>query len=203
MTDTGSDTRRSRLRDALIEHAVSLVAEEGLGALQARRLAQLAGCSVGAIYNVFPDLDDLILRANVTTLRQLGEQSRQALTVLPSGAKRGEKMLALAMGYLAFAQVRETAWRAVFEYRPAQRKPYPDWYLAVQAEAFAPVERLFTPDPGPAERRLARMIWAAVHGIVSAGMDRRIGTRAAGEVRAEIEAQLRLLVEALDAGLRR
>lgn len=203
MTDTGPDTRRSRLRDALIDHAVALVGEEGLAALQARRLAQMAGCSVGAIYNVFPDLDDLILRANAATLRALGEQSRHALAVLPSGAKRAEKMLALALGYLDFAHRRETSWRAVFEYRPVQRKPYPDWYLAVQAEAFAPVERLFTSEPGLAERRLARMIWAAVHGIVSAGMDRRLGERPGQEARTEIEAQLRLLVAALDAGLAR
>ena len=201
MSDTGSDNRRTRLREALIQHATDLVGQEGLGALQARRLAQMAGCSVGAIYNVFPDLDDLILRANATTLRQMGEQSRHALAVLPSGARRGEKMMALALAYLAFAYERETAWRAVFEYRPVQRKPYPDWYMAVQAEAFAPVERLFTAEPGPAERRLARTIWAAVHGVVSAGMDRRLGERPAEESRAEIAAQLRILVHALEAGL--
>ena len=70
-----AEDRRARLRESLVDHAQRLLCTEGLGAMQARRVAQLAGCSVGAIYNVFPDLDELILRAKPSMRRATASAS--------------------------------------------------------------------------------------------------------------------------------
>ncbi len=45
------------LREALVSAAERTVAAQGLSGLRARDLAREAGCAVGAIYTVFPDLD--------------------------------------------------------------------------------------------------------------------------------------------------
>src|SRR5205807_6333276 len=63
--------RRRKLRDALIEAAECTVGAEGLRGMKARDLALAVGCAVGAIYNVFADLDDLIFAVNAVTLEQL------------------------------------------------------------------------------------------------------------------------------------
>ena len=60
--------RRQSLRDGLIAAAEQAIAAEGLAGLRARDLARQVGCALGAIYNVFADLDDLIIAANARTL---------------------------------------------------------------------------------------------------------------------------------------
>ena len=61
------DERRGRLREALIEAAMAAIRAQGLASLKARDLARSAGCALGAIYNVFPDLDALISEAIAST----------------------------------------------------------------------------------------------------------------------------------------
>ena len=50
--------RRKALREDLINIAEATIAREGLSGLKARDLATEAGCALGAIYNVFGDLND-------------------------------------------------------------------------------------------------------------------------------------------------
>src|SRR5258708_32211351 len=108
--------RRRLLRESLSDQASLLVASEGLGALQARRLALLAGCSVGAIYNVFPDLDDLILEANSRTLRQIAEHEAQALAALPETPTPAQRFGAPALASVNFPPSHEKALPPCFKY---------------------------------------------------------------------------------------
>lgn len=196
-----ADDRRARLRESLIDHAYRLLTTEGLGSMQARRLAQLAGCSVGAIYNVFPDLDEVILRANARTLAAMKEHERAALAALPPQTSRADRATALALAYVDFAFREETAWRSLFDYRLTYQKPYPDWYHACQAEALSVLDEALPRAASSEERaaidRIARTVWAAVHGVVATGLDGRLGDRS----RPEIEAQVRLLMSAMARGL--
>src|SRR2546426_7778364 len=61
--------RRQELRGALIEAAERAIGKGGLEALRARDLAEEVGCALGAIYNVFPNLDALVFEVNARTLR--------------------------------------------------------------------------------------------------------------------------------------
>src|SRR5918911_5527284 len=63
--------RRRRLRDTLIIAAEDVIRKQGLSGLRARELAKIAGCAVGAIYNVFPDMDGLVLAINAGTLDRI------------------------------------------------------------------------------------------------------------------------------------
>src|SRR5918911_2138437 len=63
--------RRRRLRDTLMAAAEGMIRRQGLSGLRARELAKAAGCAVGAIYNVFPDLDGLVLAVNAGTLDRI------------------------------------------------------------------------------------------------------------------------------------
>src|ERR1044072_320783 len=71
VSEPKSVARRRKLRDALIAAAERTIAAEGLRGMRARDLALKGGCAVGAIYNVFDDLDDLIFAVNALTLEQL------------------------------------------------------------------------------------------------------------------------------------
>ena len=56
--------------DAIVA-AKSIAEAEGLPGLTARRIAKKIGCSVGTLYNVFDNLDTLILHLNGKTFDAL------------------------------------------------------------------------------------------------------------------------------------
>lgn len=197
--------RRLALHDALVRAAESGIAEHGLASLRARDLAGEVGCALGAIYNVFPNLDALILEVNRRTLADLERFIVAESGGAPSAAAvagHGRHVLAeLASRYLAFAERHPLRWRAVFEHRLPADMAVPDWYLGEQARLFGYVEltlRDIQPGLSQAESALlARTVFSAVHGIVSLGLDEKLG---AVPITA-LQAQLRAMLTAFSDGL--
>jgi len=198
------EQRRLELRQRLLAAAELKVAREGLQALRARDLATEVGCSVGQIYNLYPDMDALILAVNARTLEELGEKVGAARRS-PTPATPEEAfadLLAQAQAYLQFAFDNRSRWQAVFQHRLAGSSQ-PDWYLELKERLFThitvPLERLL-PSMNQQERaRLGRTIFAAVHGIVSLGVEELL----APQTRDELSGQLEVVVSALVRGLQR
>ena len=198
--------RRVALKDALIVAAERAVAARGLAGLKARELAAEAGCAIGAIYNVFDDLDDLILAVNGRTLVALeqvlagaAEEKSGPASDADSAAKR---LVAMALAYLNFAAENKERWRALFDHRLPAGKNTPDWYLADQVKLFAYVERplrTLKPTLKPAEGAvLARSLFSAVHGLVTLGLEEKLGVVPVPTLRKQVT----LVVSAVGKGLR-
>jgi AcrR family transcriptional regulator len=201
--------RRQQLGDALIRAAERAIGERGLSGLKARDLAQEVGCAVGAIYNVFADLDELVLRANLRTLAKFEAviEASPAASKRSGGAGRAEAAIAdlirLAEVYLQFASEHRLAWRALFEHRMAGGRPPPDWYMKEQVRLFRYIEeplRALQPDLGEEGRSLlARSLFSAVHGIVSLGLDEKLLALPIGVLREQVETVVRALGRGLAA----
>jgi AcrR family transcriptional regulator len=198
--------RKQNLKMALIAAAERAVAAHGLAGLKARNLAAEAGCAVGAIYNVVADLDDLALAVNSRTHAALEEVLTAATGVDPAkpaaGAERAMgRLIHLAVAYLDFAAANTLRWRALFEHRLPAGKPMPDWYLGEQIRLFGYIEQpLRDVQPGlPPEQRamLARSLFSAVHGIVTLGLEEKLGALSLEELRN----QTTLIVSAIVTGL--
>jgi AcrR family transcriptional regulator len=194
--------RRRKLRDALIHAAERTIEKEGLGGMRARELAQKVGCAVGAIYNVFTDLDDLIFAVNARTLEHLEK------TLTLAGEKGGDAQAGavkalthLALAYTDYAAANRRRWRALFDHRLAEDKEVPTWYQANLARLFVYVEeplRSLAPDMEPQERtQLARSLFSAVHGIVLIGLEEKLQTIPLSTVREQVT----FIVEAFARGL--
>jgi len=166
--------RHESLRQALIDHATKHIETNGLQDLRARTLAESAGCSVGAIYNIFEDLDALILTVNANTLEKIGAKMA---AIPPSTPSRQFQDLAAA--YLDFALANRPLWDALFTFRLPNSVLAPDWFMALRSAAFSHIEApllQLRPDLPPAELPLlARGLFAAVHGIVALGLDQKTG----------------------------
>jgi AcrR family transcriptional regulator len=197
-TDMTQAPYRTKMRDSMVTIASRIVAEEGLGALQARRISQEAGCAVGTLYNVFGGLDFLIIEANARTLDALGE----TLAAADRAAAKGEtadRLLALALAYLDFATKHSKAWRAVFEHHMSPGSDVPDWYRVRQGGLFGLVETILQPVIADAPERssAARALFSAVHGIVTIALDRKL----AEFDYAEAARQVRFVVRSVAMGL--
>jgi AcrR family transcriptional regulator len=195
--------RRRKLRDALIHAAERTIEKEGLRGMKARELAYQVGCAVGAIYNVFTDLDDLIFAVNALTLEQLektltvaGEKS----TDPQAGAIRTLTHLALA--YTDYAAANRRRWRALFDHRLAEDKEVPAWYQAQLARLFVYIEEpLRSLAPGmelPQRILLARSLFSAVHGVVLIGLEEKLQSIPLATVRE----QVMFMAEAFAKGLK-
>lgn len=197
------ERRRATQRDALTGAAERIIAEKGLASLRARDLAGEVGCAVGAIYNLFPDLDALVLEVNRRTLERL--QAALAGNDEPSAGGGPDGAIAeivrLGTAYLDFAQSHPNRWRALFGHAMAGGRALPDWYAEATGRVFRLVEEplgALRPDLSePARARLARTLFSAAHGMVDLGLDEKLAALPTAELRAE----LAFVLEATARGL--
>jgi AcrR family transcriptional regulator len=195
-------TYRDEMRTKMLGIAKRVVADEGLGALQARRVADEAGCAVGTIYNVFKNLDNLIIETNSATLTDLGASLvsvAQKGAALSGPTAVAERLQALGLAYLDFAIARNASWRAVFDHHMAPGNPVPDWYRQKQAQLFALVEQALGDVIADEQHRsrAARALFSAVHGVVMLSLAGTLGPTD----RAEAEAQVLFIVRAVAEGV--
>jgi AcrR family transcriptional regulator len=196
--------RRDALRQALIDAAERRIAADGLAALRARDLAADAGCALGAIYLVFPDLGALAGAVRERTLARLEAEAAKAASPAGSGGPHAraaavEALQALAALYLRFARDNGNLWRALFDLRAAQGEED----ARALASIFASIEsqlRVLAPEAPDGQRRLyAHALFAAVHGVVALGLDEERWGLSGEELAWQIEA----IVAAAAMGFRR
>ena len=189
---------RDRLREKILVLADGILETEGLDALQARRIAKEADCSVGTVYNIFGDIDGLIVAANSRTLGAMRRSLSKALDDA-GGLPVKDRLMALAVAYMRFALENQSLWEAVFKHRRASGAEVPPSYLEDQGRLLALIESV-TGDiiKAPGQRaKSARALFGAVHGIVALALDNRLG----GQLLAEIEEQVRFIVDIVARGL--
>jgi AcrR family transcriptional regulator len=196
MTDA-TKTRRTALREALIAIAERRIAADGLAGLKARDLAAEAGCALGAIYTVFPDMTALTLEVNARTFADLGQDVAEAL--VHAAPDPAAQMVTMGLAYHRFAATNRHRWRALFDLPlPAGAKP-PEWYLADMDRLFAyiaePVAVVF-PAMLPADRALfTRALFSSVHGIVWLALD----AASAGAPKPETDRMITMLLQHVSA----
>jgi AcrR family transcriptional regulator len=167
------DQKKNRRRHLILEVARALISSKGLRSLKIRDIADAADCSVGSVYNEFGDFDGVILTVNRETVQALDRQ----LSAVPDRDPI-EQLYGLADAYLGFATEHPNLLRALFEHRMENDRPFPEDLLQMVLKTFAlmhePMVRLL-PDRDPVEvALLARMMFSAVHGIISLGLEERL-----------------------------
>ena len=167
------EARRAVLRDTLIAHAETRITADGSKNLRTRDLAKDAGCALGAIYNVFGDLNDLVLAVNARTFHRLGAAVAETLAQAPQNAT--QQLIVMSHAYHRFAAENFNAWRALFDIERPAGEAAPDWYLAEIGQLFAyidaPLSVLFPDHDAQKRALLTKALFSSVHGIVLLGLD--------------------------------
>ncbi|WP_415922181.1 TetR/AcrR family transcriptional regulator [Tateyamaria sp. SN6-1] len=186
--------RRNALRTTLIDLAEAEIEANGIGAIKARPLAQAAGCSVGAIYNVFGDLDDIVIAVNGRTFRKLGQFVADALAGKGS-LPPTERLVTMSYAYLDYAAAHPRLWRALFDVQMSTDMDVPDWYMEELGRLFSyidgPVEECFPEMDSTEVSLMTRALFSSVHGIVLLGLENRISGVPRDQIRNMIALMLR------------
>jgi AcrR family transcriptional regulator len=176
-TSKTADKRQAQL-EALIEAAEKRICDHGLASLKARDLAADIGVALGGLYNIVADMDALLLLVSSKTLARLGQAASDATGHLPTAthAEALDRLVAVAHTYLKFARENLPLWRMIFELR--MNSPLPDWAAQDQLRLFRhiaePLHVILPHLDTIALTVRARTLFAAVHGIISIGLEERL-----------------------------
>jgi AcrR family transcriptional regulator len=155
------------LRELILEASTELIKETGYTGLSAREIARRINYSPGTLYNVFENLDDLVL----TIEGRLLDRLLAALSESVANADPRERVHLLAARYLKFTHENPRLWNLLFEHHLPSGREVPGWYQQKLESLLGEVERALAPlmagmDPQTI-RRSARVLWSGVHGITS------------------------------------
>lgn len=163
------------LREKLIAVGEALVVEGGPDALTARALATHIGYSVGHIYNLVADMDDLALLINTRTLDRLYQNLCEAAEDAPKGPA---KLHALAQTYLKFCAHNAKLWSLVMAPRSALGKAMPEEYAARIAAlpqlVGGEIKSLLPKRPLEQLKRDVATLWAALQGLSTLDLGGRL-----------------------------
>ena len=124
---------RDELKALALRAAGDIVAESGAAALSMREVARRIGYTVGALYLVFTNLDDLIVHLNEQTIIEL-RASLERIRGRPNQPAQNLRLLVAA--YLGFALLHTARWRLVFEHRLPDGQKAPWTYAGHTAAIF-------------------------------------------------------------------
>jgi AcrR family transcriptional regulator len=167
------EQKKTKRRSLMLQIARDIISAKGLRELKVRDVATAADCSIGSVYNEFGDFDGLILTVNRETVRALTAR----VVSVPCGDPL-RQLHGLAAAYLEFASEHANLLRSLFEHRMENDRPFPEDILIMVMQAFAlmhdPLVRLMPDRDSTQIAFQARMMFSAVHGIISLGLEERM-----------------------------
>jgi len=181
-----SDHSKQEIREMILVAAEKIVDAQGYSGLSARKIAAEIGYTVGTLYLVFKNLDEITLTVNARTLDKLYNHLSAAVKKCDSPRSC---VIILGRAYIDFAKVFPSRWNMIFEQKIPDDVLIPIWYESRVEQIFELIEQQMAPLMiNQTEQKLAqvaRTLWCGVHGIcvlaltnklriLSAGMENRV-----------------------------
>lgn len=155
------------LRQKILEASQTIIERDGLVGLSAREIARAIGYSPGTLYNIFENLDDVLLTLQTNMVSEVLE----LLHNIDQGASQEETIEIYARTYLAFALDNKFMWNLLFTHNMPQNTTMPTVLIENVNKLAAVIESTVSkmiPDAEPQQVHVAaRTLWASVHGITA------------------------------------
>lgn len=179
-----SDHSREEIQGMAIQAAIAILSQEGLQGLSTRKVAAAIGYTVGTLYLVFKNLDELILHVNAAALDELRAVMEAELA---KGKPPQAQLQAMAHAYLRFAREHFARWSLLFSHRLSEEVELPGWFHDKVQILFAlvaqPLQQI-NPNLNALEYQQAtHVLWSSVHGVCELGLNDKLTL--GGEIQAE------------------
>lgn len=170
---------REEIRINALAAGRNIITKESVRKLSMRQIAKDIDYTVGTLYNVFKNQDDLLLQINAETLDKMHAYLRDNLE--PSLRGR-DMLLSIANSYYTFARDNYYLWATLFEYSLTEEQEFPEWYLQKISALINLAEQAMRTVVTNQEVALsARTLWASVHGICALGLSKRLQITSSGD----------------------
>ncbi|MEA1888758.1 MAG: TetR/AcrR family transcriptional regulator [Pseudomonadota bacterium] len=170
-----SDHSHDEIRDMILNAAETIVMEHGLKGLSTRKVTSDIGYTVGTLYLVFKNLDDLVTHINARTLNRLyllmtGDEMKDL--------SQKEHLFRLGHIYVNFAYADPHRWALIYEQHYSKDDAIPGWYKKNIQNMFTIVEETLKPlAPTCTDSEItqaASSLWAGVYGICMLGITQKL-----------------------------
>lgn len=170
-----SDHTREEIHQMALDAAEVIASQEGYSGLSARKVAAKIGYTVGTLYLVFKNLDDLIVQVNDRTLSQL----YQVMEGVSAKNKTPEaRILALSHAYIEYASNNTARWSMIYEHVVEDDFVLPEPFQQRVHQMFALVENALRPiGKNKSDKEIAqaaRALWSGIHGICILALTRKL-----------------------------
>ena len=165
-----------RQREQLVDAALRVVGERGLGELTVRRIAEAAGTSTMSVYSRFGGRDGMLEAVYRQAFVMLGDAFRAASAAPAANAEANgpggdalSRLLGLAFAYRVFALASPPRYAFMFGRPPVDFEPTEQLRTEVLQGAFGPLieaVRDASGHEGVEAVRMAYFVWGAMHGLV-------------------------------------
>lgn len=156
-------------KERLIASALKLLDEQGEAGLQARLIAADAGISVGSLYKLIGDIDDVTREVALRSYEEVAEEIVKALSKVQNASAR-EKIMVASMAYLSFIEKHYYRWSTILS-RVKNKYDWPEWFEGSMSSGFGLISDILSELPGEySDEELlvaSYTIWASVHGVVT------------------------------------
>lgn len=158
-----NDHTKEELRELVISNSIDLINESAFVNFSTRKVASKIGYSVGTLYNVFDNHDDIILHVNERTIDDFYEFLQKCLKENTTE----HPIKVLAENYFRYAKENYNLWSVLFEYKLHDLKTHPEWYRKKIDRLVAMTEeQLEAIVPDQRKRNIsAKLLWTGIHGI--------------------------------------
>lgn len=155
------------LRQLILDASRTIVETNGISGLSAREIARMIGYSPGTLYNIFENLDDVLLTLQIQLLARTVEHMKR----VPIGPNGEDNIDALTHAYIEFALANRRMWNLLFAHSvpspstvPAPFHEHLNNLADIVHKGLSPlVPKEATGDLDTA----ARALFAGVHGIAA------------------------------------
>lgn len=157
---------REQQREMAIAAAELILVKDGFAGLSMRKVADAIGYTVGNLYLLFQNQDDLLATINERTTDAVYAHLRDAVEPVKSPA---ERLKVLAHAYIDYARQHPHRFRMMFEHSlPLEMHPRETAEKRIQ-RMFELVESslapLLPPKAGKQLRMAAATLWSGIHGV--------------------------------------
>lgn len=181
------DHTRDEIKEMSINAGIQLIEEEGFQDFSIRKVAKKIGYTVGTLYNVFENFNDLLFHINGKTLEKITELIESNISHEMDNV---DALKSIGSIYLDYAIKNRNLWIALVEYQRPERIEIPDWYLKKVDDAFAASIKYilpFTDNDLEKAVNISRILWGGVHGVCILGLGGRIGNLDDAKLRFKVD----------------
>jgi AcrR family transcriptional regulator len=161
-----SDHSRDEIREMAIDAAAEIVETQGFQSLTARKVASEIGYTVGTLYHVFRNFDDLVIHMNARTIDEMAALIQKKVRKKRNPESRIRTMTEV---YVDYATEHPDRWRTVFEHQAPRGLPTPELMKVRRDVMFEMVaENLRELSPAHITQEVnhtATALWSGIHGI--------------------------------------
>jgi len=151
------------LRQLIPAAAQSIIERDGLVGLSAREIARTIGYSPGTLYNIFENIDDVLLTLQTQMLARVID----VMNAVPKTSPPNQMIADLARAYLDFALENKLMWNLLFTHQVAAPAALVDNINCISAIVAQPVADMLPNGSHSESDVAAKALWAGVHGVTA------------------------------------